>query len=491
MSSPFRISPDSSSPRSSPSRSRLAESRNSRLHNSRRSDRESSAAVARNSPSRQLYEDFTRIVLDDDRSFARSLDAAVAEQEALHRQALDRALAQHEAVRESAERAREKVELQMWRAQKEQEERERQEVEAEQRMLMAEDAERERVRVAMARRTEEQRRQAEGVKREQDEARRKMEAQRQREEQEREERGRKAVREREEADRKAREEAAAREREQQLQAQKAAQPPVQQPAPPQINGTTAAALPAQTPAAPQQQSTATTPPGLVSTPAQRKAVHDRYIGLWRHLKVFRRTTEQQCKDAGFKGLGELKRSINTQVGMVNKTDKAANKLYIFGRPEYQWHERSLIDVLWAKYHVLCPQLFGVHAPEPRGGVEEEYYRRVTGLSAGFAAITLRDFSRARMRNPAPNRLWWECMARILNLPAGGTQVTHYIIVKACIADFVPRILQLFGGAGRALIGKAVKEFPGKGPKTAGGMRPAVMALDSLGETLRVRYGLSL
>ncbi|KAK3108002.1 hypothetical protein LTR53_017878 [Teratosphaeriaceae sp. CCFEE 6253] len=404
-----------------------------------------------------------------------------------------------------------------------------------------------------------------------------MEAQRQREEQEREERGRKAVREKEEADRKAREEPAAREREQQLQAQEAAQPPVQLLAPPQTNGTTAAALPAQTPAAPEQQPTATTPPGLVSTPAQRKAVHDRYIALWRHLKLFRRTTEQQCKDAGFKGLGELKRSINTQVGMVNKTDKAANKLYltkieatlktaaaipgptvdirpfllpptahalpnptppdmnphypaillyllhqfakralrqliaeasadtavadslgilivqIFGRPEYQWHERSLIDVLWAKYHVLCPQLFGVHAPEPRGGDEEEYYRKVTGLSAGFAAITLRDFSRARMRNPAPNRLWWECMARILNLPVGATQVTHYIIVKACIADFVPRILQLFGGAGRALVAKAVREFPGKGPRVVGGgeMRPAVMALDSLGETLRVRYGLSL
>jgi len=77
-------------------------------------------------------------------------------------------------------------------------------------------------------------------------------------------------------------------------------------------------------------------------------------------------------------------------------------------------------------------------------------------------------------------------------------MTHFVILKASITDFVPRILQLFGGAGKAVIKNAVTVFPGKAakvvPKMPGekaGMAPAVMALDSLSSTLLLKYGLSL
>ncbi|KAK0835605.1 hypothetical protein LTR73_000101 [Friedmanniomyces endolithicus] len=557
MSSPFGASEHSrSTPRSSPSRQRLSDSRNGRVNRHRRVSRRDSSTNSNDSPSRQLWEEFGRVVLDDDRSFKRSLDVQTAEQERLHRIALDEALAHHEAVRQSAERARERVDLEIWRQQRRREEVERKTFEEQKRRLAAEEAEREEERLADARRTQEQRKQQEARKREKEDSERQAEEERQRLERDKAERSRKTAQEKEDADRKTREEAASREREL-TKAQNPDPPPIQ--LQPKSNGVTSVTN-SKAPAKEQQQpalASAVTS-GLVSSAEQRKAVHQRYLTLWRRLKNFRTETEKQCKDAGFKNLGELKRSINTQVGMINKTDKVANKTYltkieaifkqaltipgptvdireylpsadpatlaqatpadaqypaillyllhqfakrtirqliaeggvdtevcdpigiilvqVFARPDYQWREHSLIDLLWAKYHFLCPQLFGIRVQEGEG---EEYFRRVTGLAAGFSAVTLRDFSKSRNRNPAPNTLWWESTARILNLSAAQTQMTHFVILKASITDFVPRILQLFGGAGKAVIKNAVTVFPGKAakvvPKTPGekaGMAPA-------------------
>lgn len=570
MSSPFRASDQSrSTPRSSPSRQRLNDSASRRLNGYHRGHRESLV----DSPSRQLWEEFSRIVLDDDRNFNRSLDAQVAEQEKLHRQALDEALRQHEAVRESAERARERVELEIKREQARRAEAERQAVEDERRKLAEEDAERERERRRRdedARRREQERKRQEDLRRQQEEQARQAEAQKQREEQEKAQR--KAAQEKENADRKAREEAAARERQQQ------AQQPIPPPQPPQqTNGIIPAA--ASAPAPSQQQRPPETAQasahGLVSSLEERKAVHKRYIDLWRRLKTFRETTEAECRKHGFKRLGDMKRTIMAKVGMINKHDKVANRQYlasieailkeaaqlnepsvditqylvsgdptvilnasdkrypavllyllhqlgkraikqligesgvdtemadplgiliiqIFARPDYSWNGQSVIDVLWAKYHVLCPQLFGINSREGSGN---EYYGQVTGLSAGFSALTLRDFSKSRNKNPAPNRLWWESIARILNTPANEIQLTHYIIVKSLIEDFVPRILQIFGGAGLAVLRKAIRDFPQKGPRSQprrpgeeARLLPEVMAVENMQVTLQQKYGLML
>ncbi|KAK0920724.1 hypothetical protein LTR91_018330 [Friedmanniomyces endolithicus] len=576
MSSPFGASEHSrSTPRSSPSRQRLSGSRSGRVNGHSRSSHRDSSANSNDGPSRQLWEEFGRVVLDDDRSFKRSLDVQTAEQERLHRIALDEALAHHEAVRQSAERARERVDLEIWREQRRREEVERKTVEEQKRRLAAEEAEREEEHLADVRRSQEQCKQQEARKREKEDVERQTEAEKQRLEREKAELLRKTAQEKEDADRKTREAAASRERELK-KAQNPDPPPIQ--LQPKTNGVTPTTT-SKAPTTEQQQAPLASAAisGLVSNPEQRKAVHQRYLTLWRRLKAFRIETEKQCKDAGFKNLGELKRSINTQVGMINKTDKAANKTYltkieaifkqalsiagptvdireylpsadpatlaqatpadaqypaillyllhqfakrtirqliaeggadtevcdpigiilvqVFARPDYQWREHSLIDLLWAKYHFLCPQLFGIRVQEGEG---EEYFRRVTGLAAGFSAVTLRDFSKSRNRNPAPNTLWWESTARILNLSATQTQMTHFVILKASITDFVPRILQLFGGAGKAVIKNAVTVFPGKAakvvPKMQGekaGMAPAVMALDSLSSTLLLKYGLSL
>jgi len=194
---------------------------------------------------------------------------------------------------------------------------------------------------------------------------------------------------------------------------------------------------------------------------------------------------------------------------------------MFARPNYRFNGQSLIDVLWAKYHKECPALFGIMGKEssksgrvrlgwrPRGvptdtpeaikalrpsdfPSDQEWYTSQTGLGAGFAAITLRDFSRSPNPNPAPNTIWWASLARIVNLPADQVQPTHYVLVKTLVEDHVDRIGKIFGQAGVAAIRHAVVEFPKIGPANAQGTKlPSVVAVESMQMTLKQKYGLSL
>lgn len=162
---------------------------------------------------------------------------------------------------------------------------------------------------------------------------------------------------------------------------------------------------------------------------------------------------------------------------------------VLSKPEHRWNGISLIDLLWAKYRVRCPWLFGIPAP---AGTDEEFNRMVTGLAAGYSALTLRDFSRSRNANPAPNTMWWATVAQTLNTPPGHTTVTQYVMLKALIENSVPRIIQIFGGAGRALLRRAVREFVQRGPRTKEGrLRPEVVAVEALQVTLHEKYGVSI
>lgn len=285
------------------------------------------------SPSHQLWEEFNRLVVDEDTRFKRSLDSQAAEQEKLHREALDQALKEHEAVRQSAERVRERLELEIKRERLRREDEEKRAVEKARRDLAEQEAEQQRRQLDDAKRYEEERKQREALKREQEEQKKRAEAQRQREEQEKVQR--KAAQDKEEADRKAREDAAARERQQ--QAQKPAPPPL--PSQQQPNGVAPSTQPPRAPAQPAQPPQAMPQPQaqpqlqvqhgeaasrLISSTAEREAEHKRYMDLWKRLKVMRKSIEDQCKQAGFKELGELRRDIRKRLGQLNKIDKRAN-----------------------------------------------------------------------------------------------------------------------------------------------------------------------
>ena len=169
---------------------------------------------------------------------------------------------------------------------------------------------------------------------------------------------------------------------------------------------------------------------------------------------------------------------------------------VFARPQYLFNGQSLIDLLWAKYHKVCPVLFGISGSErTREGRlkvgwhvesssfvrDQEHYDRTSGLGAGFAAITLRDFSKSKNANPAPNRIYWESLARILNTPAQEVQPTHFVVLKAMINNSVSRIIGLFGGAGVAVLRQALIAFPNeKGPQDENGRKlPAVTAVQAM------------
>ncbi|KAI7369648.1 hypothetical protein KC354_g1804 [Hortaea werneckii] len=536
-------------------------SRNGTTNGYHRSYRESTA----DSPSRQLWDDFNRMMLDGNKAFTQELDTKSSEQEKLHRQALEEALQRHEKVRQSAERAREQLQIEIELENRRREEEEKRRLEEARRKLAEEETAKQRRELEEAKRREEERKQQEALKREKEEQSRRAEAQKQREEQEKTER--KAAQEKEEADRKAREEAAAKAKQQEAQQSKPPpRPAVQpaQPAPTQTKPSAGGPAPAT-----QQATSKEAAQGLVSTNEQREAVHQKYLALHKHLKKVRAYVEDECKKRGIKNqLSDMRREVNKIMGQINKHDKRANLakskevraildraatmsdisvdpsefilrfaksaisqliqeagmetetadgvgvllVTIFSVPNYRWNGQSLIDVLWAKYHVVCPPLFGITgnqktvAGRKRLGwwvdgdgdtanafiSDELHYQRMRGLGAGFSALTLRDFSRSANPNPAPNRLWWESLARILNLPPGHPQLTHYVLVKALLADHIPRILQIFASAGKAVIRKATGEFPQKGPRRENGMPfSEVTALDSLPATLASKQGLSL
>ncbi|KAI7628822.1 hypothetical protein KC343_g5589 [Hortaea werneckii] len=584
MSSPLRSpDPSRSTTRSDTSRHSRYGSRNGTTNGFHRSYRESTAE----SPSRQLWDDFNRMMLDGNKAFTHELDTKSSEQEKLHRQALQEALQRHEKVRQSAERAREQLQIEIELENRRREEEEKRRLEEARRKLAEEETAKQRRELEEAKRREEERKQQEALKREKEEQSRRAEAQKQREEQEKTER--KAAQEKEEADRKAREEAAAKAKQQEAQQAKAPPRPTVQPAQPAQSAPTQAQPPAGSSAPATQPSTSNeAAQGLISTNEQREAVHQKYLALHKHLKKVRAYVEDECKKRGIKNqLSDMRREVNKIMGQINKHDKRANLakskevraildraatmsdisvdpsefilypeqpptsstaerrypaclLYLLSRfaksaiaqliqeagmetetadgvgvllvtifsvPNYRWNGQSLIDVLWAKYHVVCPPLFGITGSQntPAGrkrlgwwtenGVflsEELHYQRMRGLGAGFSALTLRDFSRSANPNPAPNRLWWEALARILNLPPGHPQLTHYVLVKALLADHVPRILQIFAAAGKAAIRKATAEFPQRGPRRENGVPfSEVTALDSLPVTLASRQGLAL
>lgn len=169
---------------------------------------------------------------------------------------------------------------------------------------------------------------------------------------------------------------------------------------------------------------------------------------------------------------------------------------VFARPQYLFNGQSLIDLLWAKYHKVCPTLFGITGSErtKQGRAklgwqiegdtfvsDQQHYDRMSGLGVGFAALTLRDFSKSKNANPAPNRIYWESIARLLNTSAQEVQLTHFVVLKAMIEQYVHRITGTFGGAGKAILRQALIHFPNeRGPVDGKGRKlPAVTALQAM------------
>ncbi|EQB52173.1 GLE1-like protein [Colletotrichum gloeosporioides Cg-14] len=175
---------------------------------------------------------------------------------------------------------------------------------------------------------------------------------------------------------------------------------------------------------------------------------------------------------------------------------------IFSNKDYHWRGVSLIDILIAKFRVACPVLFGSRGNDKtqagRQAIgwkkedgnwipEQAHNDRMTGLGAGFAAIALRDFSKASKTNPYPPTNYWRAMAQIINSPPQLISNTQYIVLKSMIDGHQQRFINFYGNAALAALRLALVEFPGKAPAGA----TAAQALQVLADVMRRDSGLDL
>lgn len=175
---------------------------------------------------------------------------------------------------------------------------------------------------------------------------------------------------------------------------------------------------------------------------------------------------------------------------------------IFSNKDYHWRGVSLIDILIAKFRVACPVLFGSRGNDKtqagRQAIgwkkedgnwipEQAHNDRMTGLGAGFAAIALRDFSKASKTNPYPPTNYWKAMAQIVNSPPQLISNTQYIVLKSMIDGHQQRFINFYGNAALAALRLALVEFPGKAPAGA----TAAQALQVLADVMRRDSGLDL
>ena len=154
--------------------------------------------------------------------------------------------------------------------------------------------------------------------------------------------------------------------------------------------------------------------------------------------------------------------------------------HIFALDNFRWKSISLIDVLIAKFHVVCPVLFGIHGSEGTvagkqrlgwwreegGGAfvpEQRHFERMTGLGAGFAGISLKNYEKARAQNPYPDNNYWTSLAHITNVSPQEITQTHFVVLKAMIENFEAKFLHFFGDAAIAALKLGLIELPRRSP----------------------------
>ncbi|KAG6038789.1 hypothetical protein E4U41_003673 [Claviceps citrina] len=176
--------------------------------------------------------------------------------------------------------------------------------------------------------------------------------------------------------------------------------------------------------------------------------------------------------------------------------------HIFSHKDFSWRGQSLMDILIAKFRIVCPVLFGSRGNEKfEGGrqalgwrkdgpswiPEQKHNDRMAGLGAGFASISLRDFSKSSKANPYPPTNYWKAFACIVNCPPSEISNTQMIVLRAMIDGHEQRFLTFYGNAAVAALRLALVELPKKAPANSA----AAGSLRALGYILRSDRGLPL
>ncbi|KAH9901916.1 GLE1-like protein-domain-containing protein [Xylariomycetidae sp. FL2044] len=199
--------------------------------------------------------------------------------------------------------------------------------------------------------------------------------------------------------------------------------------------------------------------------------------------------------------------INQFINECGSSPKAADPIgvitaQIFSKKEFTWRGKPLIDILMAKFRVVCPVLFGYRGSETteqgrtrlgwrRAGAgwlpEQAHMDRMKGLAVGYAAIALRDFSRSANTSPWPPSKYWTAMARIVNTPSGEISSTQCMVLRSMIEIYEDRFIAFYGTAAIAALRKALVEFPNR----ANVKTPAASGLEVLAQMYKRDIGLEL
>ena len=155
--------------------------------------------------------------------------------------------------------------------------------------------------------------------------------------------------------------------------------------------------------------------------------------------------------------------------------------HIFALPDFRWDNRPLIDILICKFHIVGPALFGIYGPEDTAEGKSQlgwrhdldgsfipsqgHYTRMTGLAAGFAALSLRNFEKVKVENPFPENNYWDAFAGIVSLAPHQITPTHFVLLQALIVNYETKFIGFFGGAAIAASRVAILELPRGSPQS--------------------------
>lgn len=149
---------------------------------------------------------------------------------------------------------------------------------------------------------------------------------------------------------------------------------------------------------------------------------------------------------------------------------------IFSMDAFMYKGIHMSDILWAKYRVVCPALWGFTGDEKTnagrralgwwrdeaGGPfvsDQAHADRMTALGAGYAALSLRNFGKTQRRNPFPNTMFWTSLTKILAIPPGEMQETQVTLLGSMLRSSGERILGFFGQFGLLLMRRAIVDLP--------------------------------
>ncbi|KAK3374069.1 GLE1-like protein-domain-containing protein [Lasiosphaeria ovina] len=174
----------------------------------------------------------------------------------------------------------------------------------------------------------------------------------------------------------------------------------------------------------------------------------------------------------------------------------------FSEPDFGWRGVSMIDILVAKFRIVCPVLFGYRGSEKteqgrerlgwwkengRWVTEQQHMDRMTGLGAGFAAVSLRKFAASKKKNPYPPRHFWTAMAKIINTPPNEISNTQCVVLKSMIQNYEAKFIEFYGTAAVAALRASLIDFPARAPEKS----PAVNSLEVLAQQFKRDIGLAL